>query len=216
MSNLEFLNFLIDKAISRINTVLPAKITKYDFKTRKCSVKPLLNYISQDGQEIELPIINNVPLKTISSGGAIINLPVSIGDFVEIRFCQRSLEEWLSNGKQVTPDDPRTHDLTDAFASYGLNPFNVISPASNNEDVEIIYAGKTIALKKNGDIIINGNNVNITATSVNIEANQANIKSTDIKLGDNATQGVARLGDQVIVGGVSGKITSASSITKSL
>ena len=215
-SNIEIINLVIDRAISRINTLLPCKITKYNFKTQKCSVQPLVNYLSQDGNEIALPIINNIPLIFPASGGASITMPVNIGDFVEVRFCQRSLENWLSDGLQGTPDDPRTYDLTDGIATPGLSPFSKISPASNNEDFEIKYAGSIIAIKKSGDIILNGANINVTAENVNIEAGKAIIKSNDISLGENATQGIARLGDSVVVGGVTGTITTASTNNKSL
>lgn len=215
-SNIEILNLIIERAISKINTTLPAKIVKYDFTKQKASVQPLINYVSQEGEEVELPIINNVPVKMPRSGGAIIKLPVNVGDYVELSFHQRSLEEWLRDGKQSTPDDPRTYDLTDATATIGLNPFSETSPASNNEDVEVIYAGSSIVIKKNGDINIKGGNINVEATNATIKADSATIDSSDIKLGDGAVQGVARLGDEVVVGGITGTITQASSITKSL
>lgn len=213
---MEILNLIIERAVSKINTALPGKITKYDFTNQKASVQPLINYVSQEGDEIELPIINNVPVIMPQSGGAIVKLPVNIGDYVELRFHQRSLEEWLRDGKQSTPDDPRIYDLTDATAILGLNPFSKISPASNNEDVEIIYSGSSVVIKKNGDIVINGADVNINATNATIQANKAVIDSSNIELGKDAALGVARIGDEVVVAGVTGAITSASSNTKSL
>jgi len=215
-SNIEILNLVIDTAISKINTLLPCKITKYDFKTQKCSVQPLVNHVTPEGDALPLPIINNIPLIFPASGGASMTMPVNVGDFVEVRFCQRSLESWLSNGLIGTPDDPRSYDLTDGIATPGLNPFSKTSPASNNEDFEIKYSGSTIAIKKSGDIIVNGSNINVNGENVNIEAVKAIIKSDDISLGENAAQGIARLGDSVVVAGVTGTITTASTNNKSL
>ena len=211
-SEADVLSTYIETIVSRINVMLPAEVTKYDFKKQKVSVKPLINYVFRDGESLELPIINNVPLMFPASGGASITMPVKIGDIVEIRFCQRSLEEWLSSGEQVTPDDSRTHDLTDAIATPGLMPFSSTSPASNNDDLEVKYKGATIVIDKDGKIIIN------SSTEVKVPAPKAIIDSADIKLGDGAILGVARIGDAVQVdsGTHIGTIIAGSLITKSL
>lgn len=238
MSNqtqIDILNTYIEQAISKINVLLPAKVVKYDFTKQKVSVKPLINKVFGDDSFLELPIINNVPLMFPASGGASITMPVNVGDIVELRFCQGSLEEWLNNGTESTPDDSRSHDLTDAIATPGLRPFNVTSPASNNEDLEIKYKGSKITIDKKGKVVINSSDetdiiasskisviatdVEVTSTTAKVTAVSTIIASPNIKLGGlGASQGVARIGDAVSVDPVThqGTILAGSAITKSL
>lgn len=161
---LEVLKSFFNSKINELNFCLPAKIVTYDFSTQKASVKPLLKKVYTDDSVIDLPIVNNVPVMHPSSGGASITFPVKKNDQVLLVFSQRSLEEWLDNGKDIAPDDPRTFDLTDAIAIIGLRSFNNQSPAKNNDDLMVSYGGSEITIKKNKDIELK------TATKVKINS----------------------------------------------
>ena len=179
----ELLNIIVSHKIAEMHICMPAKIISYDFTTRKASVQPSLNQKFSDDEILVLPIIHNVPVMQPSSGGASINFPVKSGDNVLLIFSERSLEQWLQDGKQSAPDDPRQNNLTDAVAHIGLNPFNVISSAENNDDLLIAYDGSKIRFKPGGvveaeasEIELIANNVNITSPDVNITA--ANVTVT--------------------------------------
>ena len=166
--NIELLNIIIANKIADMHICMPAKILEYDYTKQKAKVQPSLNQKYNDGEVIELPAIYNVPVVHPASGGASITFPVNINDTVLLVFSEKSLEEWLSNGEQVTPDDPRQNNLTDAIALLGLNPFSKTSPAANNTDLLIKYDGSEVKLKPSGVIDINATEGNITANNVNI------------------------------------------------
>ena len=147
MNIVELLNTFLANKLAEVNICLPAKIVSYEYKTRKASVQPLLNQKYNDGEEVSLPVIHNVPVMHPSAGGASIIFPVDVGDTVQLTFSQSSLEEWLQNGKQVTPDDPRQNDLTDAIAQLGLKPFSEEVVAESADDMVINYDGSKITLK---------------------------------------------------------------------
>ena len=149
INEIELLNTIISNKLADMNICMPAKIIEYDYTKQKAKVQPALNQRYNDGEVVKLPIIFNVPVIHPASGGASITFPVAIGDNVLLVFSQKSLEEWLQNGEQVTPDDPRQNDLTDAIAFLGLNSFNKISFAENNEDLLISYSGSKIRFKNN-------------------------------------------------------------------
>ena len=65
--------------LSQVNTMLPAQVESYDPKTKKVSVKPLLKK-SLSGQEVTLPVINNVPVVFPSSKKSIMSFPLEKGD----------------------------------------------------------------------------------------------------------------------------------------
>ena len=166
--NIELLNIIIANKIADMHICMPAKILEYDYTKQKAKVQPALNQKYNDGEVIELPAIYNVPVVHPASGGASITFPVNVNDTVLLVFSEKSLEEWLSNGEQVTPDDPRQNNLTDAIALLGLNPFSKTSPAANNTDLLIKYDGSEVKLKPSCVIDINATEGNITANNVNI------------------------------------------------
>lgn len=168
VTTIELLNSIIANKISDMHICLPAKIVAYDYTKQKAIVQPLINQKLTNGEVIKLPQIYNVPVVQLVSGGASITLPVKIGDKVLLIFADKSLEEWLKSGKQVTPDDPRSNNLTDAIAILGLRDFGTNSPAQNNTDLLIKYSGSEIVLKPNGNIDINATNCNMTIDTVNI------------------------------------------------
>lgn len=152
--NIELLNIIIANKIADMHICMPAKILEYDYTKQKAKVQPALNQKYNDGEVIELPAIYNVPVVHPASGGASITFPVNVNDTVLLVFSEKSLEEWLSNGERVTPDDPRQNNLTDAIALLGLNPFSKTSPAENNEDLLISYSGSKIRFKNNGSHLL--------------------------------------------------------------
>lgn len=170
MNTIELLNELFSNKMADVHISMPAKIVNYDHTLRKATVQPAINQRYNDGEVVEFPLIHNVPVIQPSSGGAFIHLPVKQGDNVLLVFSEKSLEEWLQNGKIVTPDDPRQNDLTDAIAITGLSPF-IASGVANNEDVIISYKGSTISIKPDSTIEAETGTANIIADEVNISGN---------------------------------------------
>lgn len=168
MNKTELLNIIIANKIADIHICMPGKILEYDYSKQRAKVQPSLNQKYNDGEVVKLPAIFNVPVIQPASGGASITFPVNIGDKVLLVFAEKSLEEWLQNGNQVTPDDPRQNNLTDAVAHIGLRDFGTNSPAANNTDLLIKYDGSEIKLKPSGVIDINGTEGNITFPNINI------------------------------------------------
>lgn len=180
MNITELLNTIVSNRIAEMHICMPAKIISYDFTTRKASVQPALNQKFNDDEVLVLPVIHNVPVMQPSSGGASVNFPVKEGNTVLLTFSERSLEEWLKDGKQVTPDDARQNNLTDAIAHIGLNPFNVISAAENNDDLLIDFDGSKIRLKPNGVVEAEAIEIDLIADNVNITAPHVNIDATNV------------------------------------
>ena len=167
MNITELLNTIVSNKIAEMHIAMPAKIVSYDFATRRASVQPAVDRKYNDDEILVFPIIHSVPVLQPSSGGASVNFPVKVGDSVLLTFSERSLEQWLQDGKQSAPDDARQNNLTDAIAHIGLKPFSEISSAENNDDLSIVFAGSKIILKPNGVIKAEASNINISG-NINI------------------------------------------------
>jgi hypothetical protein len=148
----------IKTALEHVHTALPAKIVSYAYKKQTASIKPLVRHILPDGSSIELPIINNVPVSFQRSGEASLTMPVKKDDTGIMLCSEKSIDLWLSNGKDSTPNSSRKFDLSDAFFIPGIFPLNKDSYATNNTDLLLKYKNSSITIKENGDIEI-GNGI---------------------------------------------------------
>ncbi len=143
----------INARLNDVHTALPGIVVSYDSTSNKATIQPALNKNFTNGVQ-PLPILENVPVMFPNY----IRPPINEGDYVLLIFAERSIDLWLSVGGQVTPTDPRKFDLSDAIAIPGLMPFTQTFPESNNQDFIISYAGSTITIKENGDILIETSN----------------------------------------------------------
>lgn len=116
--------------------------------------------------------------------------PVKPGDGCLLIFAERSLDEWKDGGGEVTPNDPRAMDLSDAVALMGFVHFG--GGGGPSDAVEIKMGGSVVTMK-DGEITLDAPTVNINAPSTNIQGN------------------VAVQGDLTVVGGSGGvNITSST------
>lgn len=146
--------------LNNIHTAIPGQIVSYDFTTQKATIQPSINKLWVTGAVDPLPILQNVPVVFPNSGGASLTFPVNPGDTCLLVFCERSIDDWKSNGVNssgtVTPSDPRKLDLSDGIAIMGLKPFNSTFPnRANNSDLLLSYAGSSISIGANGAVKIN-------------------------------------------------------------
>ena len=153
--------FLAVKAqLNVTHTCMPGNIIDYDHTTQKASVQPAIRKVYQTKDEQgnflvrDMPVLNSVPVIFQRSGATAIYFPVNPGDSCLILISERSLDEWINQGGQVTPRDPRQFHLSDAVVIMGLYPFSDPLPIQNNEDFVITHAGSTITIKADGEIDI--------------------------------------------------------------
>ena len=110
---------------SDVRTALPVEVTAYASVAQTVNVKPLIKNLVEatDGIAIEsLPIINTVPVAFPRSGGYFITFPIAVGDTGQIVICDRSIDQWHKQGKEVEPLDRRIHHFNGAVFYPGLSP----------------------------------------------------------------------------------------------
>jgi hypothetical protein len=139
--------------LNNVHTALPGIVKAYDPSTNKATIQPALNKNYLSGV-IEMPIMENVPVMFQSGVNFAINFPVTVGDYVLLIFCERSIDLWKSVGGQVTPTDPRKFNLSDAVAIPGLMPFTGDFSKNNGTDFIISFGGSTIRIKPDGAVVI--------------------------------------------------------------
>lgn len=148
----------IDARLAELHTCMPAKVVKVDVAAAKCDVQPLLKRTYGDETTVKLPVITNVPISFYRAGKSFISLPVHVGDIVELRFAERSLDIWLEKGGEVDPLDPRKFDLSDAIAYPGVYPYNDPPAGATANDIIIKNDQTVFTIKPDGNLIVNSSN----------------------------------------------------------
>jgi hypothetical protein len=147
----------IDAKLYGLHTMLPGKVSKVDVAKGKCDVQPLLMRQKADGTVTALPPIPNCPIASYRAGKSGVFLPVKVGDYVEIRFCERSLDVWLSKGGTIDPADRRKHNLSDAVVYPGLYPFSDPPVSADPANLVVVNDKAKITEKPTGEIVIDAN-----------------------------------------------------------
>lgn len=147
----ELLTLAFNSLIADVHTCMPGRVVSYDAKTQKAVIKPTIKrlIVHEDGEELleALPEIPDVPIFFGRGGGFFITFPLEPGDLVELRFSERSLDNYLSGeGDDTDPDEFRMFDLSDAIATPGLYPFK--------RAIKDIHTANLVIGKDNGGIQI--------------------------------------------------------------
>lgn len=142
----------------QLRIALPGRIESFDSTSQTASVKPQIkDYEEADTgviSAVALPVINGVPVLSLSGGDYGLQFPVQAGDTCLLVFADRSIDKWVSEGGDVDPSDVRQHHLSDAIAIVGLK---------NDKNQLGEYDAAAIQLGKQG-----GPRVRVTATEVHL------------------------------------------------
>lgn len=152
------LSVAIDTYMTTVHTAIPAEVDKYDHQKQIADVKPVLKRRFEDGTELELPVIPNVPVAWPGSVDGSLTFPLNRGDTVLLVFSERSMDEWLAQGGVVSPSDGRKFDLKDAVAIPRLPEFMTGGLADNNTDMQLRFGDTVLRIKPDGELKIEGGN----------------------------------------------------------
>lgn len=127
----------IDAYMMDVHTCLPASILSVS-GNNSVTVQPMLQRKYVNGNLVNLPAIQNVPVYVPRGNNYWIKLPIAQGDLGMILFSERSLDKWLKNAGNGVPLDPmdnRKFDLSDAIFLPGLYPFSNQTPGNATDMV---------------------------------------------------------------------------------
>ena len=162
----QMLSEVVNSIRVSLHCVKIGKIVEFD-KTKQTAKVQILhiqdeNYNTRLEEDLEYPLLGDVPVVIMSGGGTYISHPIVPGDQCLIVFCDYMIDNWWVTGEAKPSIVPRKHDLSDAIAIVGLNALpNVIQNYSDylrlhyNENSSIVI-GEQIDVN-NETINLNGN-----------------------------------------------------------
>lgn len=137
----EAVRLVVDYELEDVYTSLPGRVESYDPEQQKADVKPLVQRLIQDenGNDVlePLPVIPDVPVAFLVSNSFGVTFPLEEGDLVVLWFQKSSIDNFLaSDGNvDVSPDEFRRHDLSDAVAYPGIQVFDRIKARAESDQM---------------------------------------------------------------------------------
>lgn len=112
-----------DNLSAQIRVAMPGIVNSVDLQAQTVTVQlALQGKISDEKGEVwtNMPLLQDVPIVWPRAGGFALTLPVKAGDECLVVFGDRCIDSWWQSGGVQKPMDERTHDLSDAFAVFGI------------------------------------------------------------------------------------------------
>lgn len=158
------INNTIHSVLNEVHTAMPGKIVAY--KNGLVDVKPLLTFRTPTGQNMEYPVIYNVPLVLAQGKSCGIAIPINAGDSCLLVIAEQSMDAWISDTEE--DDTQLKFDLTNAICIPGLSKASVSAQEeANSSDSVVIACGSNKICVSESSIAVWGNvkvNGNLTCT----------------------------------------------------
>jgi len=157
-----------------LRTTMPARVVEVDLIKNTVGVQPcLMGQMDNEPQPYMLPIINDVPIQFYGSGGLWVTFEPKLGSYCVLSVSDRSLESWKKSGGIIDPKLNRHHDITDATAYFGINPFPESIQNIEPDTMSIrTRDGSTAIRVHDGDIAMDVGGVNVcTMTASDVTFN---------------------------------------------
>lgn len=156
----------MDDHVSNIHTSMPGQIVSYNPSTNRANVQPNGAYKSEDGRNIQYPIIHNVPIQfPMGLGGtAGITFPIAAGDGCLLVFSETQNDDFLGGNKGDSPD-MRRHSLNDAIAIPGVYARAAPSNVAHPGDV-CVFNGGTMLRISDGSVEITGATLKVSGNVI--------------------------------------------------
>lgn len=140
-------------AVACVNVALPASVVEYDEATQTATIKVVPCFRRKDPAQggavvcYDPPDVPGVPVAFPGGGGYSITWPLEAGHTGVLLICDRSLDEWKSQGGTRTePQDPRRHNLTDGVFIPGVRSPSSPLESSAYDSAAMVVAGDAIKL----------------------------------------------------------------------
>lgn len=145
---------IINNALSDLHTSMPGVVVKYDHTNQKADIKPTIKRKLNNDQVLDIPIIPNVPILIPETDDFIMHYPIKAGNYVLLIFCERSIDNFITDGSETPPNDKRKHDLSDAVAIPFLKPFSEKSLAEDNKNFYLKFKNGELKITPTGEIVL--------------------------------------------------------------
>ena len=122
MSMAAALDTYMTGAFSSVHTSIPATVVKYDEGSHRAQVKPSVRMLMDNGIQIELPELMDVPVVFPSGKFFDLEFPLDKGDGVLLLFAEQDISSWKKGDSPAVPATASRFNLDAAIAIPGCSP----------------------------------------------------------------------------------------------
>ncbi len=177
MSNeVEMIRAVKDSIFSELRVAAPGIIQSFDAVKQTATVKiAIKEQIDNNGitEDVEIPLLLDVPIVIPQAGGYAITLPISAGDECLVVFSDACIDGWWQSGGIQGQIDKRRHDLSDGFAILGVKsqPNILTGYSTNSASLRTVDGSCKVEVKSN-EIEVSAPTVKVTGSqTVNVSGN---------------------------------------------
>ena len=142
-----------DAQAKLLRTNMPAQVVAVDLERNTVDVQPVLKGVRSNDEEYLLPVINDAQIQFYGAGNFWITFEPKAGDYCVLSVSDRSIEAWKKSGGIIDPKLNRHHDMTDAFAYFGINPFPDAIPLIETDTMHVRTKDGLTGIKIKADSI---------------------------------------------------------------
>lgn len=160
----------------RIRVAMPGIIRSFDADNQLVSVqiaiREKLSFNGGPFENIEIPILEKVPIYMPRAGNFVITMPVTIGDECLVVFGDNCYDAWWESGNVSNQIDNRRHDLSDAIAFIGpwSNPRKISNYSTDSVRVRNLLNDSYVEVKDTIINIVTTAEVHVQAPTVKVDA----------------------------------------------
>src|SRR6185312_4825399 len=165
----EALRTAVEGLLAKTWTAMPGIVQSFDRVKMTCEVQPAIlgQQRAEDGsiQNVQIPLLLDVPIVFPSAGGYSLTFPVQQGDEVVVVFADRCIDGWWQSGGVQAQAELRMHDLSDGFAIAGIRSQpRVLSGGVSTNSCQLRTDDGTAFID------LSPGRIKLVATNINIEA----------------------------------------------
>lgn len=106
---------VLDKFLSQVDDMLPARVISYDRTTNRAAVVPMIRLLTTTGQQVGRAQVASVPVLRSGAGGVVLSFHVQPGDLGWIKANDRDISLMLQAYSDSAPNTLRKHSFQDAL-----------------------------------------------------------------------------------------------------
>lgn len=190
-----------------LRVAAPGIIKSVDYGKQTCTVQLAIREKLRDEKgnidNVEIPLLPDVPFFVYSGGGYCLTLPIKPGDDCLVVFGDNCMDAWWQSGGVQNQVERRRHDLSDGFAIVGFRSQpNVVSGYSSETAQMRNEAGDAYIEISGSDInIVASGKVNVqSGSTVNVESSSNMTISSSAALNMSSTAGSSFSGSDISIG----------------
>jgi hypothetical protein len=105
---------VLDKFLSQIDDMLPARVVSYDRAANRATVVPLVKLLTTDGRQVGRAQVASVPVMLFGGDGVALSFNLKAGDLGWIKANDRDISLILQAYRDNAPNTLRKHTFQDA------------------------------------------------------------------------------------------------------